>query len=333
MSGLRAILISLAVAALGTTGIIAQEATCPVAFEAALDASDEACSATGRNQACYGHVAVEASPGPDAPEFTFTRVGDIVNVAAINTMRLSPLDAATGAWGVALMRLQANLPDTLPGQNVSVLVFGDTEIVNATSGAEPLATAEPDATQYRPMQAFYLRTGIAQPSCADAPPDGILVQTPEGAATVTLAINQVEVAFGSTLYIRAQPEGDMTLSVLEGAARAEAQGVSRPAVAGGRIRIGMDEDLEPDSPPGDFEPYDAAFLAPLPVEHLERPVSIAPSVTQAQADALMRHEAFFNQIDVDDFDALFAFLNENPDADEVDVQGFLQTQGYSVPIG
>src|SRR5690606_20836366 len=31
-------------------------------------------------------------------------------------------------WGVALMQIQANLPDTLPGQNVTFLLFGDVTI-------------------------------------------------------------------------------------------------------------------------------------------------------------------------------------------------------------
>ena len=34
------------------------------------------------------------------------------------------------------MKLQANLPDTLPGQNVTFLMFGDVQVTNAvTSGA------------------------------------------------------------------------------------------------------------------------------------------------------------------------------------------------------
>ena len=41
------------------------------------------------------------------------------------------MNASTGAWGVALMRIQANLPDTLPGQNVTMLIFGDVQIQNA----------------------------------------------------------------------------------------------------------------------------------------------------------------------------------------------------------
>jgi hypothetical protein len=38
-------------------------------------------------------------------------------------------------WGVSLMRLQANLPDSLPGQNATFLLFGDVQIENAVTAA------------------------------------------------------------------------------------------------------------------------------------------------------------------------------------------------------
>ena len=41
------------------------------------------------------------------------------------------MDLVNGMWGVALLRVQANLPDTLPGQNVTMLLFGDVAIENA----------------------------------------------------------------------------------------------------------------------------------------------------------------------------------------------------------
>ena len=41
-----------------------------------------------------------------------------------------------GEWGVSLMQLQANLPDTLPGQNVTVLLFGDVTLQPALASNE-----------------------------------------------------------------------------------------------------------------------------------------------------------------------------------------------------
>ena len=110
---------------------------CPTLVEAALTSTDTFCLDTGRNQACFGNINLSAEAQPDAGDFKFVEVGDIVDVAAIRSLRLSALDTSAGAWGVVLMRVQANLPDSTPGQNVTFMLFGDTEIRNvATSVAE-----------------------------------------------------------------------------------------------------------------------------------------------------------------------------------------------------
>jgi len=114
---------------------------CPALVEFALNSTNEFCPDTGRNQACFGHVNLSVEAQPDADDFEFVNVGDIVNVAEISSLRLSTLDTSAGAWGVVLMRLQANLPDSTPGQNITIMLFGDTEIRNnATSVAQQTLT-------------------------------------------------------------------------------------------------------------------------------------------------------------------------------------------------
>lgn len=109
------------------------QSDCPAIIQFALNSTDEFCKDTGRNEACFGHVNLTAEAQPDADAFDFVEVGDIVNVATIRSLRLSTLDTSAGAWGVVLMRVQANLPDSLPGQNVTFMLFGDTEIRNAAT--------------------------------------------------------------------------------------------------------------------------------------------------------------------------------------------------------
>lgn len=126
----RPALLLLVIASVSIT-TIAQENACPIVVENALAATDRVCAETGRNQACYGHVSITAQPRFETPDFRFELAGDIVDVSNLQRISLSTLDAESGAWGVALMRLQADLPDTLPGQNVTMLMFGDTTITNA----------------------------------------------------------------------------------------------------------------------------------------------------------------------------------------------------------
>ncbi|MBZ0275295.1 MAG: hypothetical protein K8I60_04085, partial [Anaerolineae bacterium] len=107
----------------------AQDAgNCPATVETALQALDQLCQDTERNQACYGHQMLVAEAQPDVTDFAFDTPGDKTPVSTIQSLHLRPYSEPDAVWGVALMRLQANLPDTLPGQNVTVLLFGDVSL-------------------------------------------------------------------------------------------------------------------------------------------------------------------------------------------------------------
>ncbi len=55
----------------------------------------------------------------------------LVNAVDLRTITGAPLQLADEIWGLALTRLQADLPDTLPGQNVTVVLMGDIAVENA----------------------------------------------------------------------------------------------------------------------------------------------------------------------------------------------------------
>src|SRR5262249_14818906 len=153
------------------------------------------------------NVSLTAEPQPGVSNFKFERDGDIVDVNDISTLKLEPLDEAAGTWGLVLMQLQADIPDSLPGQNVTFLMFGDVELENAVSE---------DDTTHTPMQAFYLKTGLSDSPCEEAPDSGLLVQTPEGIETVSFNVNGVDVEIGSTVLFQAQPDDEMIISPVEG---------------------------------------------------------------------------------------------------------------------
>jgi hypothetical protein len=123
------------------TPVLSQEDndTCPTIASAAITLVDTACQETGRNQACYGNLQLAATPRANVTDFIFEQSGDIVDVVDIESLELQPLDVDDTTWGIALMKLQANLPDTMPGQNVTVLLFGDVSLQNAVEADEPAA--------------------------------------------------------------------------------------------------------------------------------------------------------------------------------------------------
>lgn len=250
----------------GASALAAQDASCPALIEQALAAVQDACAETGRNQACYGNIALEAIPQDGVSTFNFEQQGDLVDIADLRSLELSSLDEVLGQWGIALMKLQANLPESLPGQNVTFLLFGDVEIESAV---------EPGDESLTPMQAFSFRTGLGSTTCAEAPADGILIQTPEGAGKVNLRANGVDIELGSTAYLTAQPGQFMTVSVVEGQGTVTSDGVSVEVPAGMQTSIPLDEDLNADGEPSEPAPYEAAPLELLPIEVLPETISIA----------------------------------------------------------
>ncbi|MFN8371423.1 MAG: SH3 domain-containing protein [Anaerolineae bacterium] len=119
------------------------QSDCSAVVDAALNSVSTACAGLARNQACYGNINLQATAREGVPQFTFERPGDIANVADMENLRLAGMSLTDEVWGIAVMKLQANLPSTLPGQNVTVLLFGDVYVSNAV---DPVAQSTLVAT-------------------------------------------------------------------------------------------------------------------------------------------------------------------------------------------
>jgi len=175
--------------------------SCQEILKQALNTLDATCDRLGRNKACYGNNNIKAEAANNA-KLKFDTVGDYAAIQAIKSLTTSPLDTSRGTWGLSLLKLQANLPDTLPGQNVTFLVYGDTSIQN-TSGD---------------MKSFYFSSGLGQPTCKEAPGDGIVVRSPNH-TEVTFTANGVQITIASTITLKASPNKAMTVDLVEGHAR------------------------------------------------------------------------------------------------------------------
>lgn len=324
---------------------------CGALIQAALESTDSLCSDTTRNQACYGHVLNTAVSRPDVADFSFEQQGDKVLLQDVETLEISPLALDEERWGVVLMQVQATLPDALPGQNVTFILFGDVQMSNAVGtpveieagvvqpanirvapnetrpvlaslrvGSTVIANGkalnadgdlwvrvnhdperevygwvradlidvtlsdlpdvETDDQTVNPMQAFYFKTGVGQPECVEAPPDGVLVQTPKGAGMVNFTINGVDVGLGSTMFLTS-PEEDQApetcLYLLEGGSEVGAGDETVGLDAGQVTCIPLDEDGIAAGSPSAPEWYDSSALGglsallPLLAEEIELP--------------------------------------------------------------
>lgn len=127
---------------LSVSAVLAQD-SCSALVTQALRALDNNCVDLTRNSACYGYNQVSASFSEPVAEDFFAKPSDMASLAMVETIQTTPLDEATQTWGVALMNVQANIPNSLPGQSVVFMLIGDAELENAVSPEEIFTPATP----------------------------------------------------------------------------------------------------------------------------------------------------------------------------------------------
>ena len=104
--------------------------TCPPIITDALIAVDENCGNLGVNNACYGFNLVSAAFNQDVGADFFTNPSDRAELTQLSTLRTAPLNELDDVWGVAVLNVQANVPNTLPGQAVTMILMGDASVQN-----------------------------------------------------------------------------------------------------------------------------------------------------------------------------------------------------------
>jgi len=153
---------------------------------------------------CYGNDAIRTEVNSPFESEKFSKVGDKAPLAAIREIYTLPMDLSTGTWGVSMMKVQTNLPDTAPGQNVIFILYGDTHLTNADDEGK--------------MSAFYFTSGLGQPACKSAPSDGITIRSPKG-TRVQFNANGVNIDIGSTVVLKATANKEMRVQLVEGSAK------------------------------------------------------------------------------------------------------------------
>jgi len=123
--------------------VVAQQDACPPLVEQALKDLGQNCDALDRNSACYGYNKLSATFTEQQPDNYFSKVSDRTALNVLDTLTTTPLNTTDGTWGVAVMRVQANVPNSLPGQAVVFVLLGDTQIRNEVSPTDAFAPADP----------------------------------------------------------------------------------------------------------------------------------------------------------------------------------------------
>jgi hypothetical protein len=199
------------------------------------------CRQIGRDRVCYGNIVVDAELVLGSPN-RFEARGDVVPADQLRTIFASPLDREAGEWGIAVFKLQAILPRTVPGEYVTFMVFGDTQLENISGD----------------MQAFYFSNSFGEVDCELVPFGGILVRPPTGMGTIFQANGAAVTVMGST-FLQAEPNKQMTISVIDGSGAVNVNGQEKHIGPGEAVVVplGGDNGLQPAGPPEDPGPINA----------------------------------------------------------------------------
>lgn len=95
----------------------------------ALDLTQQLCSSTNRNEACYGNTVLQVELLPGFEEVEFEAPGDRVDLIGVRNLRVSAMDLQSGVWGVALMQVEA--ANAQESAEVTILLFGNVDMENA----------------------------------------------------------------------------------------------------------------------------------------------------------------------------------------------------------
>lgn len=92
---------------------------------------------------CYGFNRVDATFFQTVDEDFFSAPADRAALTDVAAVQTAPLDAALEQWGVALLNVQANVPNTLPGQAVTFILLGDARVENAVDPDSDFEAVDP----------------------------------------------------------------------------------------------------------------------------------------------------------------------------------------------
>ena len=209
---------------------------------------------------------VRRQPDPSSEVVWQLRRGDLINITGQTADRSwyrmeIPNQFRAPAWVYApYIQVSGNIPTVDPA------VVPTRTAPQASSGM---------ATLFQAMQAFNLLSGSVNAECTGAPQSGALIQTPNGMFDrMRLRVNDVLIELNGTVFLQAQANDRLLISVLEGDANITAQGAMSSTPKGFRASVALGGNLEPQGAPLP-DSFDQRELIGLPVSQLPRMIELA----------------------------------------------------------
>ena len=206
---------------LTATALSQRNARCQVLINKAIQSSDSYCGETNSNNVCYGNTTIQAELAPGATQ-RFSERGDIVAVDELRRLSAAPLNLENDEWGIAVFKVIANLPRSLPGETITMVVFGNTTLDKESGG----------------LESFYFFSELGQIACEAIPSDGLMLTSPDGSG-LRINVNGTELTLKGNANLNAVKNGEMEVSLLSGSGRIVSNGQEQYFGAGQKVSVGL----------------------------------------------------------------------------------------------
>ena len=258
---------------LTVTAMAERNASCQVLIDRTIQASDSFCNDTTSNTACYGNNTLKAELAPNADQ-RFSERGDKIAVNELRRLSAAPLNLDNNEWGIAVFKVVANLPRSLPGETVTMVVFGNATLDNQSGDSDSL-------------ESFYFSSELGQSVCEKIPFDGLMITSPNGSG-IRFSVNGAELTLMGSASIKAVRNGEMEVNVYNGSARIVANGQEQYLGAGqtSSVQLGGENGTESISPPSEPKPLtgeELTMACTLTGEYCSESEIVPVSEAQAQA--------------------------------------------------
>ena len=195
------------------------QASCQKLIDQAIAFTGNYCDQIGTNKGCYGNTTIQAQMVANSSE-RFSKRGDMADVSQIQSISAAPLNLSTEEWGIAVFRVLANLPGSVPGETAMLMVFGNTKLDKISNG----------------LDSFYFSSELGQIVCDKVPFDGILINMPDGVGW-TFNVNGTELTLIGNASLKANKDGNMEVSLYKGAGQITSSGQTQYFGAGQKVSV------------------------------------------------------------------------------------------------
>src|SRR5687767_8078205 len=206
---------------LTATALAQRNASCQVLINKAIQSSDSFCGETNSNNVCYGNTTIRAELAPGTTR-RFSERGDIISVDELRRLSAAPLNLENDEWGIAVFKVIANLPRSLPGETITMVVFGNTTLDKQSGG----------------LESFYFYSELGQIACESVPTDGLMLTSPGGSG-LRINVNGTELTLKGNANLKAVKNGEMEVSLFSGSGRIVSNGEEQYFGAGQKVSVGL----------------------------------------------------------------------------------------------